>query len=125
LATIGSFNDSDPLIRYPYAMASAVRVTLERKLVIRVASGAAFLAMKWVAFGSRGAADPMSSHDLEDVITVVAGRAKIVDDVRVAPAKVRTFVRTETTSPSSCEIPHPHHLCCAADQGVGSRGPSR
>jgi len=79
-------------------MASAVTVTLERGLVIRVASGAAFLAMKWVAFASRGAADPMSSHDLEDVITVVASRAGIVDDVRVAPAKLRAFICTETTT---------------------------
>jgi len=83
---------------YPYAMASAVTLTLERGLVIRVASGAAFLAMKWVPFASRAAADPMSSHDLEDVITVVVGRAEIVDDVRVAPANVRTFIRTETTA---------------------------
>ncbi len=81
---------------YSFAMASAVTVTLERGLVIRVASGAAFLTRKWVAFASRGAADPMSSHDLVDVITVVAGRAEIVDDVNVAPAKARTFIRTET-----------------------------
>jgi len=67
-------------------------------LVIRVTSGAAFLAMKWVAFASRGAADPISSHGLEDVITVVAGRAEIVDGVRVAPANGRTFIRTETTA---------------------------
>ena len=82
---------------YPYAMESATKLMLEAGLIIRVASGAAFLAMKWVAFASRGAADPMSSHDLEDLITVVAGRAEIVDDVRAAPAEVRTFVRTETT----------------------------
>ena len=54
---------------YPYAMESATNLMLEAGLIIRVASGAAFLAMKWVAFASR----------------------------RAAPAEVWTFVRTETT----------------------------
>ena len=57
-------------------------------LLILAASGAAFLAMKWVACASRGAADPMSSHDLEDLITAMAGRAEIVDEVRGAPKPV-------------------------------------
>ena len=83
---------------YPYAVASATALTLEPGLVARVASAPAFLAMKWVAFESRGAADPMSSHDLEDLIAVVAGRAQIVDDVRAAPAAVRMFIRTETAA---------------------------
>jgi len=54
--------------------------------------------MKWVACASRGAADPMSSHDLEDLITAMAGRAEIVDEVRGAPEPVRTFIRTETSA---------------------------
>jgi len=58
---------------YPYALESATEIALEQGLVVRIASSAAFLATKWVAFASRGAADPMSSHDLEDLITVVAG----------------------------------------------------
>jgi len=56
---------------YPYAVGSATAFTLEPGLVVRLASSAAFLATKWVAFASRGAADPMSSHDLEDLVTVV------------------------------------------------------
>ncbi len=83
---------------YPYAMESATAFTLEPGLVVRVASAAAFLATKWVAFASRGAADPMSSHDLEDVVTVVAGRAEIIYDVRAAPAAVRMFIRTESAA---------------------------
>ncbi len=75
---------------YSYAFASAATVTLEPGLNVRVASAAAFLAMKWEAFASRGAADPMSSHDLEDPITVVAGRASIVPDVQPAPDKIGT-----------------------------------
>ncbi len=70
---------------YAYALASATALTLEPGLDVRVATAAAFLTMKWEAFASRGAADPMSSHDLEDLITVVAGRAGIVEDLAVAP----------------------------------------
>jgi hypothetical protein len=40
----------------------------------------------------------MSSHDLEDLITVVAGRAQIVDEISAAPAEVRMFVRRQTTA---------------------------
>ena len=83
---------------YPYAVGSATAFTLEPGLVVRLASSAAFLATKWVAFASRGAADPMSSHDLEDLVTVVAGRAEIIDDVRAAPPDVRMFIRTETAA---------------------------
>lgn len=52
--------------------------------------------MKWEAFNSRGVADPMSSHDLEDLITVVAGRAGIVAEVRAAPEEIRRYVRAQT-----------------------------
>jgi predicted nucleotidyltransferase len=81
---------------YPYACASATTSTLEPGLEVRIASAAAFLAMKWEAFASRGAADPMSSHDLEDLITVVAGRAGIVEDVDTAPDEIRQFIREQS-----------------------------
>jgi hypothetical protein len=83
---------------YPYALESATEIALEQGLVVRIASSAAFLATKWVAFASRGAADPMSSHDLEDLITVVAGRAEIAADVRNAPLAVRQFIRHEVAA---------------------------
>jgi predicted nucleotidyltransferase len=83
---------------YPYAFASATTLTLEPGLDVRIASAAAFLAMKWEAFESRGAANPMSSHDLEDLIAVVAGRTGIVEDVHAAPEEIRHFIRTQTAA---------------------------
>lgn len=83
---------------YPYALASATTLTLELGLDVRIASAAAFLAMKWEAFNARGLADPMSSHDLEDLITVVAGRAAIVEDVHAASEEIRQFIREQTTA---------------------------
>ena len=81
---------------YAYALTSDIAVTLEPGLVVRAASSAAFLATKWEAFLARGAADPMSSHDLEDIITVVAGRSTIADEIETAKSDVKTFIRTET-----------------------------
>jgi hypothetical protein len=83
---------------YAYALASATALTLEPGLDVRIASAAAFLAMKWEAFASRGAADPMSSHDLEDLITIVAGRTGIVEDVAAAPQDIRDFIRERTAA---------------------------
>jgi predicted nucleotidyltransferase len=83
---------------YPYALASATALTLEPGLDVHIASAAAFLAMKWETFASRGAADPMSSHDLEDLITIVAGRAEIVDEVHAAPDEVRHFIHEQTAA---------------------------
>lgn len=83
---------------YSYALASATARTLEPTLDVRIASAAAFLAMKWEAFGRRGAADPMSSHDLEDMIRVVAGRVEIIEEVRAAPDEVRQFINAQTNA---------------------------
>lgn len=83
---------------YAYAVESATDFVLEPELVVRIAAPSAFLATKWVAFASRGAVDPMSSHDLEDLVTVVAGRNEIVGDVQAAPPEVRQFIGTETAA---------------------------
>lgn len=75
------------------ALDTAVELEIEPALTIRHASAAAFLALKWAAFSDRGAADPFASHDLEDIIGLVASRATISDDARTAPVSVQVFVR--------------------------------
>lgn len=60
----------------------------------RVVSPAMFLATKLEAFKDRGKGDYYGSHDLEDVITLVDGRAAIVAEVASAPSEVRAFVAT-------------------------------
>ena len=78
------------------AEATARWVDVSGGLAIRIPSAAAFLAMKWAAFADRGRGDPFASHDLEDVVTVVAGRGRIVADVAAAPAELRAFVEGQT-----------------------------
>lgn len=73
-----------------FPLRSAVREFAHTRL--RLISPAAFLATKYVAFSDRGNGDYYGSHDLEDFITVVDGRADIVAEIRAAPAGIRRYV---------------------------------
>jgi hypothetical protein len=64
-------------------------------LQLRVITPVYFLATKLEAFRARGEGDVSGSHDLEDVVTVIDGRAEIVAEVRSAPADVRAFIAPE------------------------------
>ena len=59
---------------------------------LRLISPVSFLATKYAAFNDRGNADYYGSHDLEDFLTVVDGRAKIVEEIRLAPQPLGAFV---------------------------------
>lgn len=60
----------------------------------RIVSPVAFLATKYTAFLDRGDHDYYGSHDLEDFLTVVDGRAGIVGEVDRASLGLRRFVIT-------------------------------
>jgi predicted nucleotidyltransferase len=81
---------------YGSALDTATEYRLERRLTIRVATAPAFLATKWAAFASRGKDDLLGSRDLEDVITLVAGRGELVAEVVTAPADLRQYVAAST-----------------------------
>ena len=74
------------------AIETSVEVTLAGGVVVRHASAPAFLALKWAAYGDRGADDPFVSHDLEDIIALVAARPSIVGETEAAPSEIRHFV---------------------------------
>jgi predicted nucleotidyltransferase len=62
---------------------------------VRVVTPALFIATKLEAFHGRGGDDLVASHDLEDIISVVDGRAEIVDDVAAAVDDVRAYIGAE------------------------------
>lgn len=64
-------------------------------LRLRVVTPVYFLATKLEAFRARGGGDVSGSHDLEDVITVIDGRAEIIEEVRSAPADARAYIASE------------------------------
>ncbi len=66
--------------------------------VIRFVSAAGFLALKWNAYHDRGSADPYSSHDLEDIIALVASRPDILNEVMEASVTVFRLIQDSTTA---------------------------
>lgn len=59
---------------------------------IPLISPVAFIATKLAAFADRGANDYLGSHDMEDLITVIDGRANIASEVVSAEPRLRAFV---------------------------------
>ncbi len=61
-------------------------------MTIKVISPPYFCATKLEAFDGRGAGDYLASHDLEDIITVIDGRAEIIEEISRAPEDVRDYI---------------------------------
>ncbi|CTP87973.1 hypothetical protein A6R71_03695 [Xanthomonas translucens pv. arrhenatheri] len=77
---------------YAYAVETAQSVELDERLSIRMVTAVAFVATKLEAFATRGRGDFLSSHDLEDVLNVVDGRAELVEELAMAPEELRHMV---------------------------------
>jgi hypothetical protein len=74
------------------AIRTAVDLEIRPGLWIRHASAPGFIALKLGAFRDRGAEDPFGSHDLEDILALVASRPGIVTEVSESEASLRDFV---------------------------------
>lgn len=77
---------------YPLAVETANRIALPSRTTIRLIAAPVFVATKLVAFESRGRRDFLASHDLEDIIAIVDGRAELLDEFRNANPELRKFV---------------------------------
>lgn len=71
---------------------AAVQTEVAPGLVLRHLSAPYFLATKFEAFYDRGRNDVYTSHDLEDILTVIEGRADLVQELSAAAADVREHV---------------------------------
>jgi predicted nucleotidyltransferase len=80
---------------YKPAMDSAVVHELESELRVRVVTAVYFCATKLEAFGGRGKRDYQSSHDLEDLMAVVDGRAELAEEIHSGPEDVRAYIAAE------------------------------
>ena len=61
-------------------------------IIIRHADAPTFGALKWAAFEDRGGGDLFASHDIEDILAVVASRSSLPEECVQAPSLVRTAV---------------------------------
>lgn len=87
---------------YKPALDSALAYELEPDLRIRVVTGVYFCATKLEAFAGRGKGDYQSSHDLEDLVAVMDGRAELIKEIQARPEDVRTSPRKSR----NCSPPH-------------------
>jgi predicted nucleotidyltransferase len=62
---------------------------------VRVITAPYFVATKLEAFHGRGKNDFRMSHDLEDIVTVVDGRAELADEIHAAPPDLREYLSRE------------------------------
>jgi hypothetical protein len=83
---------------YREAMGAAAVLMLEPSLQIRSITAPFFLATKLEAFKSRGGRDYFASHDLEDVLSVIDGRAELLEEVRAASDDLRAYLALELTA---------------------------
>lgn len=82
---------------YVPAISSALDVDLDTDH-IKLIAPEYFLATKLEAFHGRGQGDHGGSHDLEDAIAVIDGRAEIVLEVRDAESDVRDYLSESFSS---------------------------
>ena len=101
---------------YPRAFEKAKDVTLAdggaRPIGIRLVTAPYFLATKLEAFNGRGKGDYDASHDIEDIIALVDGRASLIDEVEEEPDDLRSYVATELSRHAAAGIHEavPGHL---------------
>lgn len=79
------------------AVDTAVRLAVEGG-EIPVVTAPCFLALKIEAFLDRGRGDFQASHDIEDIVAVVDGRAALPEELAAAPGDVREFVANSLRS---------------------------
>lgn len=76
---------------YPYAFETA-RPLDPNTPQVRLITAPAFLATKVQAFLNRGQGDYYASPDLEDIITLIEGRAQLVSEVQASTSALQDFV---------------------------------
>lgn len=81
---------------YDLALRTAHPIVLGSDCTISGIAAPVFLATKWQAFSTRGVEDPMTSHDLEDIITLVAGRVELPNEVTAMDGAARRFIAEAT-----------------------------
>ncbi len=77
------------------ALQCAIEADLGSGVWVRHASAPAFLALKFAAYADRGRNDPFMSHDLEDIVALIASRAQIVSEVATTHPEITGYVTAE------------------------------
>jgi hypothetical protein len=74
------------------ALPHALECELPSGVLIKAITPPYLLATKFEAFADRGQDDLLGSHDFEDAISLINGRAALVEEVRAAPGDLRAYL---------------------------------
>lgn len=77
---------------YPLAVETAQLISLRNNQHIKLISAPVFLATKFEAFADRGNRDILSSHDFEDIINVIDGRAELSGEIESSSEELRRYL---------------------------------
>jgi hypothetical protein len=77
---------------YPGALEFAQQIELPSRVSIHCVTTTYFLGTKIEAFRGRGNNDFYDSHDLEDFISVIDGRARILDEIASSDVELRIYL---------------------------------
>ena len=83
---------------YKDAQINAIDQKITDVISVKIISAPYFLATKLEAFKDRGKQDFLSSHDLEDIISLIDGRAEIVNDISVTSDNLKQYLAFEFAS---------------------------
>ena len=83
---------------YSLAVKTAQDVRLPSGRIIKLVTAPVFIATKIDAMRDRSAGDYLSSHDLEDIVTVVDGRPSLSDEMSSVPAELRAYIKKQLGS---------------------------
>lgn len=80
---------------YSQAMSNSIQIDLAPKLSIRLASAPYFIATKLEAFRGRGKNDFLMSADIEDIISVIDGRDKLLSEIQTSSQDLQEYIAQE------------------------------
>lgn len=83
---------------YKDAQANAINQKITDTITVKIISAPYFLATKLEAFKDRGKQDFLSSHDLEDIISLIDGRLEIVNDITMVSDDLKQYLAFEFSS---------------------------
>lgn len=80
---------------YEEVIATAATIALDSGAEIRAATPVLLVATKLCAWKGRGRGDLLRSLDVHDVLTLLDGRPKLIDEIQDASSALRTYIRDE------------------------------
>jgi len=108
---------------YESAISNSQPIVFDSSARIQAAPPAPLVATKLCAWKGRGKNDLLRSLDIHDVLTLADGRPELVDEVRKAPADLRSYVQAEISELTA--EPYFDYALESATAGYGPLGAQR